>query len=277
MAVDLNTDSKNGSKNIDISRQATNQSNLDEAMLLWQNIKEIDEDKHPDYKDFKANSMQYHNFGKKFCKDLQKLVSETIPSRLTKNYIHYGLESPDCISWKEIKEMALKYENADPWLQINFCMDSTRQSVDEKVQRKMLNEDKEIAQEWNFKKCSPTKYVYGGKLLDSKQYKKSYKRKSIDTLGEHKDGIKKIWIFQKYAKVSGGHQDNVDIETKHFLEDAYEYVTNNFDNNYFIAQLDGAYIEGKLDELRVIYSSSKNVYAGNTEGVIEWISKISPI
>ena len=168
--------------------------------------------------------------------------------------------------------MALIYSSADPWLQINFCKDSTRQSVDEKVQREMLKKAVDL-EKWIFKKGKPVRYLFEGKILQGR-IKKSLKRKSIDTIGEHKDGKRKIWIFQKYAKVSGGHQDNVDIETKHFLEDACKYINNEPFQNYFIAQLDGAFIESKLPELRKIYKNNKNVYAGNSENVIDWIRKI---
>ena len=272
MSVKINIDSKNGAENCDKSRQETNISNLKEAELIWKEIQIIDEKDYPNYKNFKATSIKYHNLGKNFCNDLEKLVIETIPSRIKKNYIYYGLASPDSISWKEIKKMALIYSSADPWLQINFCKDSTRQSVDEKVQREMLKKAVDL-KKWIFKKGKPVRYLFEGEIHQGR-IKKSLKRKSIDTIGEHKDGNRKIWIFQKYAKVSGGHQDNVDIETKHFLEDACKYINNDSIQNYFIAQLDGAFIESKLPELRKIYKNNKNVYAGNSENVIDWIRKI---
>lgn len=274
MPVIINIDSKNGAENCDKSRQETNISNLEQAEFMWKTIQSINEKKYPDYKNFKATSKAYHNLGKKFCDDLEKLAVKTIPSRITKNYIFFGLASPDSISWKEIKKMALLYSKADPWLQINFCTDSTKQSVDEKVQRMMLKKAKDL-DKWRFKKCKPTSYLFEGKIHQGK-IKKEFKRKSIDTFGEHKDGNKKIWIFQKYAKVPGGHQDNVNIETKHFLEDACKYINNDSVKHYFIAQLDGAFIESKLPELRKIYKNTKTkyVYAGNSENVIDWIGKI---
>lgn len=152
MSVVLKTDSKNGADNIDTSRQQTNKSNLNEAIKLWEEIVKIDESKYLSFKDFVSNN-----------KDLNELITKTIPSRLKKNYILYGMSAPDDISWFHIKRMAEEYLNASEWLQINFCKDSTRQSVDEKVQRKMLNESlKDV--NFVFKKCTPSKTVYGGKL-----------------------------------------------------------------------------------------------------------------
>ena len=260
MSVRLITSSKNGATNIDISRQETNKSNLAEAIDLWKQVIKIDENKYSSFKNFKSSN-----------KDLQKLITQTIPSRLNKNFILYGMDSPDDISWAHIKKMANEYLNAGEWLQINFCKDSTRQSVDEQVQREMLNNNlKDIG--FSFEKCMPSKTVYAGKLLSRDEYHiqdPQKTRKDIDTYGSN--GIKKIWIFQKYAKVSGGHQDNVVIETLHFLNDSLEFVLQNNTNDYFIAQLDGKFIEKQIPHIRNSISSKAKVFAGNSEEVIRWI------
>ena len=260
MSIVLKTDSKNGAHNIDISRQQTNKSNLNEAIKLWEEIVKIDESKYPSFKDFVSNK-----------KDLNELITKTIPSRLKKNYILYGMSAPDEILWFHIKRMAEEYLNASAWLQINFCKDSTRQSIDEKVQRKMLNESlKDI--NFVFKKCTPSKTVYDGKLLSKTEYhaadpKKT--RKDIDTYGSN--GRSRIWLFQKYAKVPGGHQDNVVIETQHFLNDAEEYVSKNKSDDYFIAQLDGKFIEEQISHIRNSIELESRIFAGNSEEVISWI------
>ena len=255
------TTHSNCAKNIDLSRQETNKDNLLEGQLLWKEIVEIDETIFLEYVDFSSKD-----------KDLQQLVTKTIPNRIKKNFLHYDLNSPDDISWKEIKETAQAYLNADEIIQINFCKDSTRQTVDELVQRDMLNEE---LPNWVFKKCKPVTYVYDGKLLDKKTYlelDRQRTRKDIDTLGESEN--KNIWIFQKYAKVAGGHQDNVLTETKHFLIDAAMYTSDNNDHNYFIAQLDGKFIESHIKDLNNNIKGSSKVYAGNTEQVIDWIKNI---
>ena len=260
MSVVLKTDSKNGADNIDTSRQQTNKSNLNEAIKLWEEIVKIDESKYLSFKDFASNN-----------KDLNELITKTIPSRLKKNYILYGMSAPNDISWFHIKRMAEEYLNASEWLQINFCKDSTRQSVDERVQRKMLNESlKDI--NFVFKKCTPSKTVYGGKLLSKTEYhaadpKKT--RKDIDTYGSN--GKSHIWLFQKYAKASGGHQDNVVIETQHFLNDAEEYVSKNKSDDYFIAQLDGKFIEKQISHIRNSIELESRIFAGNSEEIISWI------
>ncbi|MBT3994060.1 MAG: hypothetical protein HOF02_08425 [Gammaproteobacteria bacterium] len=263
MSVVLLTNNKNGAKNIDASRQATNKSNLEEGIICWQEILTIDEEKFPNYRNYKSSN-----------KNTQQQVSVTIPNRLTKNFIHYGLDSPNDISWVHIKEMAKKYLESDDWLQINFCKDSTRQSVDEQVQRRMLNE---YLGENTFTKCKPSMFVYNGKLLNKKDYKahegsQVKTRKDIDTFGNYKNN--KFWIFQKYAKVSGGHQDNVSIETTHFLNDADVYANKNKNNNFFIAQLDGNFIESLFPKFKKETINTNRVFVGNTEEVIDWIRKI---
>ena len=121
-------------------------------------------------------------------------------------------------------------------------------------------------------KCTPSKTVYGGKLLSKTEYhvadpKKT--RKDIDTYGSN--GKSRIWLFQKYAKVSGGHQDNVVIETQHFLNDAHEYVSKNKSDDYFIAQLDGKFIEEQISHIKNSIELESRIFAGNSEEVINWI------
>ena len=263
MTVKLITDTTNGAKNIDSSRQETNRANLLEAISCWEEIINFDEKACPDYRNF--------NSANKYTK---QQVTNTIPSRISKNFIHYGLDSPEEISWDHIKKMTKRYLEADEWLQINFCKDSTRQSLDELVQRKMLNN---CFGDSKFKKCRPSKFVFNGKILDKNQYKALEEsnlktRKDIDTYGSFQE--RKFWIFNKYAKVAGGHQDNVTIETTQFLKDADEYVDHNSNNNIFIAQLDGKFIENLLPIFNDDIKNNSRVFAGNTEQVIDWIKNL---
>ncbi len=259
MAIKLITTHQNGAKNIDESRQETNKDNLREAIECWAEIININENQFPDFRYYKSEN-----------EDTENLVTKTIPSRLAKNILFYGIKNE--ISWADIKKIAERYLEADPWLQINFCKDSTRQGIDEKVQRQMLIDSLE---KWVFKKCTPSKYVYDGKLLSKHEYTKldSQKtRKDIDSIGKCNGA--KVWIFQKYAKVSGGHQDNVVIEAKHFLSDADSYAMLHKNQNYFAAQLDGHFIESHLKKLNSHIHSPENVFAGNTEEIISWIAEL---
>ena len=277
MAVIINIENANGAVNIDNSRQATNRSNLEEGRRCWRAIATIDEERFPNYEDviFTREKRQANSSDEKEYYDyLRKQIRETIPSRIEKNYIHYGLDDPSEISWTEIKRMATYYLEAEEWLQINFCIDSTRQGVDEKVQRAMLNH---YVPTGNFEKEAKEVYVYEGDLYYSKRDliaacgSDNIDRKDIDTAGEISG--RRLKIFQKYTKVGGGHQDNVFQEALHFVRDCEGYTQEHDDNFHFIAQLDGEWVEQQIPHLRV-ETESDRVFIGNTEQVIAWLNNL---
>lgn len=261
----------NANNIIDYHRQLANIENLKDAKKVWRKILKIDTKLFPDYTLFKSDD-----------KDLENLVVNTLPSRLRKNYIHYGMKTPNDIKWRHIFKLVKYYLDAPKWLQINFCKDSTRQGLDENIQRDILNDTfgKSV-----FKKCSPVTYVYGSRLIDKETYKKclkgrvvdiygdtipkvKFKRKDIDTMGTYKG--KNFWVFQKYCKHGGGHGDNVKIEATHFVNDADDYCDKNKDNNYFIAQLDGASLESADFNIR----NPNRIFVGTTQEIIKQIKKI---
>ena len=292
MAVVLVIKKMNGARSIDRTRQKSNESNLIDGKRCWDEIINMDEGRFPKYTDviFTKEKIKLNKDGKdgKLTEDkiiteknyldyLRKQIKETIPSRIEKNFIHYGLDDPSKISWKEIKDMAKHYRDAHEWLQINFCRDSTRQSVEEKVQRKMLNQ---YVKTNTFSKENKGLYVYKGNFYDSKKKlikatgSENVDRKDIDTCGVLKG--REIKIFQKYAKVKGGHQDNVYIEALNFVKDSQEYVNKHKNKYIFVAQLDGVYIEKRRKELMKEISTKNRdrVFVGNSEQVINWLKKI---
>jgi hypothetical protein len=261
----------NANNLIDHHRQLANIKNLKDAKKLWKQILKIDTKLFPDYENFHSSD-----------NDLENLITITLPSRLSKNYIHYGMESVDDIAWEHIFKLVQYYLDAPKWLQINFCKDSTRQGLDENIQRDILNDTfgDEV-----FTKCKPVTYVYGSRLIDKKTYtnclkddvsdiygdvipKITFKRKDIDTMGSLNGN--NFWVFQKYCKHGGGHGDNVKIETMHFINDADDYVDRNKDNNYFIAQLDGESLNSEDFNIR----NTDRVIVGSTEEIIELIKEL---
>jgi len=290
MGVVLDITSLNGAANIDSTRQKTNISNLDDGKRCWDAIINMDEVRFPQYTDvkFTEEKTKLNKDGKlgKLTEDeiiaeknyldyLRTQIRETIPSRIEKNFMYYGLVDPSQISWKEIKKMAKYYLKAEPWLQINFCIDSTRQSVEEKVQREMLNK---YVKPNTFSKETKGLYVYEGNFYKSKKKlikatgSKNVDRKDIDTCGVLKG--REIKIFQKYAKVAGGHQDNVYIEALNFVKDSQEYVDKHKDKYIFVAQLDGKYIESYITDLSGEITDKNRVFVGNSKQVINWLKKI---
>ena len=246
--------SKNGAENIDVSRQATNKSNLDDAINEWKFI------------------VQMTNYNSKIPKNIKTWI-DTISNRIKKNRDFHEIISPSDNEFHSVKKMAQVYLAADPWLQISFCKDSTRQSVDEQVQRAMLDK---YVENGNFAKEKSGLYVYNGNFYNKKDLKKelgpTLDRKDIDTCGKVQNN--EIKIFQKYAKVAGGHQDNVVIEALNFVKDCNEYVNKHNDNYFFAAQLDGAYIESHIPSLKQEIQNPNKVCVGNSESVIDWINQL---
>lgn len=234
-------ESKNGALNIDKSRQATNMSNLDEDCKGWQKI---------------VNG------------DQKNKIIPTIKSRLEKNYEYYGFASKNLIDFTAVQRLAKAYLSADPWLQINYCRDSTRQSIDESVQtatlKKYVND--------SFENIPNGKEVpFNGKLVSKKQATglngKQIKSRSVDAIGEVNG--RKIKLFQKYSKVAGSGQAHQTLETQNWLEECTRIQDKSI---IFIAQLDGGEAESHIPELQTLFKSYDNIFVGNSEQVINWLS-----
>lgn len=235
-------ESKNGAKNIDKSRQATNISNLEEDKKGWIKI---------------VNGDSRHK------------IVKTILSRLEKNYEYYGFEKKEDILFKDVQRMAAAYLEADPWLQINYCRDSTRQSIDESVQtatlKKYIND--------SFENIPNGKEVpFNGKIVSKKEAVglngKQIKARSVDAVGKIKD--RPVKLFQKYSKVSGSGQSHQTLETQNWLEECSKI---NDKSILFVAQLDGGEAESHIPELCKLVDSEPNVFVGNSEQVIDWLTE----
>lgn len=242
MSKKIVVESKNGADNIDKSRRATNVSNLEEDKKEWQKI--VDGD---------------YTSG----------VIPTLQSRLEKNYEYYGFAKVEDIDFGAAQILAKKYLEADPWLQINYCRDSTRQSIDEEVQtatlRKFLNN--------SFVNITNGEEVpFNGRIVSKKQAMglngKQINARSIDAVGAMNSY--KVKIFQKYSKVSGSGQSHQTLETQHWLEEVAKIQDKNI---LFVAQLDGGEAESHIMELRKLVAQHDNIFVGNSEQVIDWLTE----
>jgi hypothetical protein len=244
MSKKIIVESKNGADNVDKSRRATNISNLDEDKVQWQKI---------------VNG------------DTKSKVIPTIKSRLEKNYEYYGFKNKDDIDFKAIQRMAKKYLEADKDLQIDYCRDSTRQSIDESVQtatlKKYIND--------SFENISNGKEVpFNGKIVSKKEAVglngKQIKARSVDAVGEISN--RKVKIFQKYSKVAGSGQSHQTLETQNWLEECFKIKDKTI---LFVAQLDGGEAESHIPELRELVGNQKNIFVGNSEQVIDWLNSVN--
>lgn len=236
-------ESKNGAYNIDKSRQATNMSNLKEDRKDWQRI---------------VNG------------DSKNKIVPTLYSRLEKNYEYYGFESKHHINFAAIQRLAHAYLDADLWLQINYCRDSTRQSIDETVQtatlKKFVNN--------SFENIPNGKEVpFNGLIVTKKQARglngKQIKARSIDAIGQVFG--RPVKIFQKYSKVAGSGQTHQTLETQNWLEECAKIIDKNI---LFVAQLDGQEAESHIPELRKLFSKHTNLFVGNSEEIIDWLNQL---
>lgn len=233
--------SKNGADNIDKSRQATNTSNLNEDKVQWRKI--VDG-------------------------DTTSTVIPTIKNRMEKNFVYYNYKSKDTIDFVAIQHMAKKYLEADEWLQIDYCRDSTRQSIDESVQtatlKKYIND--------SFKRIPNGKEVsFNGKIVSKKEAVglngKQINARSVDAVGEINGH--KVKIFQKYSKARGSAQSHQTLETQNWLEECFKIADKSI---LFVAQLDGGEAEIHIPELQTLVNGHKNIFVGNSEQVIDWLN-----
>ena len=243
MSKKIIVESKNGASNIDKSRQATNMSNLEEDKKNWQKVIKGDQ---------------------------SNTVIPTLRSRLEKNYEYYGFNSKNEIDFKAIQRLATAYIEADVWLQINYCRDSTRQSIDESVQTATLNKYVNDS----FENIANGKEVpFNGKLVSKKEAVglngKQVKSRSVDAIGIV--GDRKVKIFQKYSRVAGSGQSHQTLETQNWLEECTKITDKTI---LFVAQLDGGEAESHIAELQKLFIDNTNIFIGNSEQVIDWLNTI---
>lgn len=243
MSKKIIVESKNGASNIDKSRQATNLSNLNEDRKEWQKIVDGDQ---------------------------KNKIIPTIKSRLEKNYEYYGFKTKEEINFKAVQRLAKAYLEADAWLQINYCRDSTRQSIDESVQtatlRKHVND--------SFDNIANGKEVpFNGKIVSKKQAVglngKQIKARSVDAIG--KVNGRNVKLFQKYSKVAGSGQSHQTLETQNWLEECAKIQDKSI---IFAAQLDGGEAESHIPDLRKVVEQADNIFVGNSEQIIDWLNSI---
>ena len=258
---------KNGKENIIHNRKLFNQKNLEQDIILWTEICKMNNaDINFDNNEkcpftIKNEDSEYTTEEKN---NLNKKIFSTY-SRLIKNTYHYGIEN---INFEHIKEMCQKYLDCDDWLKISFCKDSTRQQVDEKVQRKLL----QSYSGWEAMNlpASGEKSIllYDAKLNPGKKKIKGHK--TMDTKLTNNNLIG--YVLQKYFGVEGGHQDNVDSEVDNFVNEANKYCEVNNDNNIFLAQIDGDEGERHIQEYRNIITNNDRIFVGNSEYLIDILS-----
>jgi hypothetical protein len=268
MSKEIVLEGRNGTRSILASRQKTNQSNLEEDMAVWQMIAN-------------NNLVVEKTYNKKQeivwkCKDTQLTTQKrnvvadrmnTIFSRIVKNAQYRGFNTEEDIQISDISRMAQTYLDADPWLQIDYCRDATRQSLDEEVQTKLL--DTFVGK---FSNITNGKEVpYKGRIVSKKEAKelngKQIKARSIDAIG--KVGNFDVKVFQKTAQVSGSGQSHQTLEAQNWIDEVKLIKDPTL---LFVVQMDGPEAETHIEALTTLISTFDNIFVGNSEQVIDWLN-----
>mgnify|MGYP001160804811 CR=1 FL=1 len=246
MSKQIIIESKNGTFNIERSRQATNESNLIEDLQKWQQILHLkDEDVE---------------------KDLKPIV-KSLKNRLIKNLQFHGLKSEEDITLNHIKSLAKDYLVCPKSIQITLCRDSTRQGVDEIVQyetlKKYINNNKEVV---NLSSGSFTLRNGNIETITSG----IGEARSIDVKIQPYDYSYTAYGFLKYSKDQGSIQTQQMTEAVMFAKQAKIYCDRNKDNVIFFIQLDGVEGESHIASLKETCLSHKDkIIVGNTTDIID--------
>ena len=256
------TPTQNGAENIRVSRLATRASNLVEDRQIWQQLVAT-----PCSSLLPKTKLK----GSRMVKDTTYSdamgVGDTIANRIVKLYAdHYNVTAVDQVTGSMIAEIASKYLALDPVLQLDYCRDPSRQSVDEEVQLATLR-----AYLPNAQVDKPTNGLYTlheGKLV-SKEQAKGAQARSVDFVVNANN--KEYFIFAKYAEVTGSGQGAQMKESENFIQQAHVYVNANNDNKTFIVLTDGAWGESHIGHFLALAQGHARIFAGNCEQVINYI------
>ena len=267
------TEHKNGADNIIASRQATNQSNLEEDSAVWKLIA------HQSLAVEKTHNKKNEIVWK--CRDKgidtptrrhATSVINTIHSRIAKHIDYRGIPSEEAITFEHIKKMATIYLEADEWLQIDYCRDATRQELDEDVQIEMLR----VYTGLDVDKPKNGEYtVANGDIQNKKDVKDKKFARSVDAIVPSIEAYGFLKYSGPVGSVTSVHQVG---ESKSFIQEAKKYCDKHDNEKLFFVQVDGVAGEEHLYEMsKSIGEHHRRIFAGNSENVIKWLKNKAAI
>ena len=279
----IKTDSKNGAENIKASRDATNAKNLNEDKGFWLKAINLTDDNFvkttnkagaPQFQAVFPNG--YTNAGKPkkpkkddgLCKILQKMANQI----WRMNAIKFGLTSMADVELWMIKQKIQAILDADPDLiQLDYCRNSTRQSIDEEVQMETLAKFLPLAKINKPKNGSLT--LTNGKIGPKpKGDREMSTARSIDLTAEILNTVM-VYLFCKYAGPVGSVTSVLQVdEADKFLDAAMLFCDKNpEDASKFVVLIDGYAGEQHLNSFNEKVKNYPNIFAGNCEQVIDWV------
>jgi len=250
----LVVNSKNGAENIRLSRLATRKSNLIEDKEKWKVLA-----KNPCSELLPATDEKLKKF-----EDMGTTISNRI---FSKRADYFKIDSINQVTGAMIAQMATLYLESHDLLQIEFCRDPSRQSIDEEVQVATL---KHYIPDATVKKITNgTIILHEGDFTSSKKKNKEVQARSIDITVNRNQ--KEFYIFAKYAGVAGGGQSHQAGESQRFVKEAMKYIDKNNDGKYFIILMDGEEAERHIPEFNDMLKDYPNMISGNCEDVIDFV------
>ena len=246
MSKQIVTPTKNGAKNIQQSRLESRESNLNEDLIAWEKLSLID------------TNLSLDDV-------LEMPLADTIKNRIIRLEPNM-YDSNLGVTSKMIAQLAQEYLESPRNVQLHLCRDPSRQSVDEDVQLATL---KAYSPNVKFEKLLNGKLTLNNGNLEKTKDKNG--ARSIDFFGSQ--GENEFYLFAKYAAGAGSAQTHQIHECFEWLEEAKKYCNKQHDKKLFIMLCDGEEAESHLRKMNEELVDYSNIFAGNCEQVIDFISK----
>jgi hypothetical protein len=264
------TPTKNGAENIRLSRLAVRKANLAPDREAWRTLAKTPcSRQHRVYKTKISKNGSTRNIVNHDYDDAME-VGSTITKRIMRYWADdYGIGLEEQVEPWMIAEIANMYLNLPERMQLMVCRDPSRQTIDEEVQKATLTN---YLLECTVEK--PTNgsltLINGALIKKPKGEKNANGARSIDFV-IRKNSIE-FYVFAKYAAVAGSAQQAQMEESERFIQEACAYTNKNNDGKNFIVLTDGAWGESHLPSMNALVQNYPNIFAGNCESVIDFIS-----
>lgn len=275
----------NGSEFIRIGRLKKNEQNLTEDKECWEIIAKFNEADpnveiitlNNDLK-IKINLHKTLSITKKKNMRVEQVAKSIADKIFRMNALDYELNKITDVKLSMIIEMANELLKLPKKLQIHFCRNSTRQSIDELFQIEMLKEG--VKDKFTVKKLnSGEKTVTNSEITSKiKNIPSDQSSRSIDVelISKNNSVNKTAYGFLKYSGPTGSLTTSLQPgETFSFINECIKYCKNNNNYTYFFVQVDGKAGEKKIHGMNKHIGSFKNrIFVGNTVDVINWLNSL---